>query len=77
MSCFSAHGLHAGGDSTDPRHYEARYHSQDVVVELRGGVGHREGEGDGADHRGGTEGLGYDESRMEKADQVFYENVTR
>ena len=77
MSCFSAHGLHAGGDSTDPRRYEARYHSHDNVVELSGGGGYEEGTGDGADHRGGAEGLGSDESRMEKADQVFYENITR
>ena len=75
MSCFSAHGLHAGGDSTDPRHCEARYHSQDDVVELRGGGDH--GEGDGAGCRGGAEGLGNGESRMEKTDQVFYENITR
>lgn len=62
----------AVGEGTDPQCYETRYHSQGDVVELRDEGVHEEGEGrsDGA-------GLGYDESRMEKADHVVYENVTK
>ena len=62
----------AVGEGTEPQHYDARYHSQEGVIELRDEEGHEEGEGlrDGA-------GLGTDESRMENADHVFYENITR
>ena len=62
----------AVGEGADPQRYEARYHSQEDAVELRDRGGCEEGEG-----HGDRAGLGYDESRTEKAGQVFYENVTR
>ena len=62
-----------GGDSIDPQTNEARYQSQDD----KDIDGLDDGEDDGAGCRGDVEGLGYDESRKEKSDEVFYENVTR
>ena len=62
----------AVGKGTESQCYDARYHSQEGVLELRDEGSHEEEERlrDGA-------GLGYDESKMEKTDQVFYENITR
>ena len=72
-TCLSSLSLSAVGEGADPQRYEARYHSQeDVIDQLRDKGGCEGGEGlrDGA-------GLGCDEPRVEKADHALYENVTR
>ena len=67
-TCLSSLPLSAVGEGADPQPHEARYHSQeDVVDQLRDEGG---GLRDGA-------GLGCDEPRVEKADRALYENVTR
>ena len=72
-TCLSSLSLSAVGEGADPQRYEARYHSQgDVVDQLRGEGGCKEGDG----LRVGA-GLGCDEPRVEVAEGTFYENITR